>query len=185
MFQKMTMDTSVVYQQTLSFYGTKIQYMTAIEEMAELEQMLSKWTRYSDKDLSDNQKDVLLTGILAEIGDSINMIEQVLTVHNCLDMVQGLMDVEHEEYVSPTHMFAETIASMCKLKMELTMAISMHEMKMGYGIDASSMAVYSGEVLKRFNDLIKYFSFDKEALRIVRENKLDRCLKRMEQVNAE
>ena len=186
MFQKLNTDTPVgtIYTQTLDYYGSVLQYMTAIEEMAEVEQLMSKVFRYpnlleSPPEGAGSHSD-FVEELFGEVGDAINMIEQVMFLHGSLDMAQDLMDQGHTDYANFHHIAAETVRRISQLKIELAGAITMIECGMNCGVDGSELTVYSGDVLRMFRDLMEHLDYPEEKLAEKRIQKLDRILKRME-----
>ena len=70
-----------IIRETVNIYGDK-QYMTAVEEMAELMQAISKYLRIENGGCSDAAQKEAINNITAEMADVYVMLEQLQLMLN-------------------------------------------------------------------------------------------------------
>lgn len=70
-----------IIRETVNIYGDK-QYMTAVEEMAELMQAISKYLRITYSSCSDAEQKEAINNIAAEMADVYVMLEQLQIMLN-------------------------------------------------------------------------------------------------------
>lgn len=70
-----------IIRETVNIYGDK-QYMTAVEEMAELMQAISKYLRITYSGCSDAEQKEAIDNITAEMADVYIMLEQLQLMLN-------------------------------------------------------------------------------------------------------
>ena len=70
-----------IIRETVNIYGDK-QYMTAVEEMAELMQAISKYLRITYSGCSDAAQKEAINNITAEMADVYVMLEQLQLMLN-------------------------------------------------------------------------------------------------------
>lgn len=80
-------DRKLVYLEALKIWGSKTQTLCAIEEMAELQQVLAK---------SINDKEWATHDMIDELADVRIMVEQMEALHGIEDGVQGRMQFKME-----------------------------------------------------------------------------------------
>jgi NTP pyrophosphatase (non-canonical NTP hydrolase) len=175
MFQQMSLDIGATYARTMAHYGPLVQLSTSIEELGEVEGAFSKVIRHGAS--------VETVGkLMEEIGDAVNMVEQVLHMYGALDDVKNLMDVGATEYPNEAALMARLVKSSSKLRVELAEAMDSYAQGLAEGnrgVDASPIAVYAGETFRKFSDVAQWYGYPLEKLRETREAKLARCLARM------